>query len=91
LYVGHLGDSPAGVTLTVYTDVVGIYAVATPASFRKRGVGTALLSAALEHATERGCATATLQVVAGSYAEALYTKLGFAPRFTSEIWERESR
>ena len=79
---------PAGVTLTVETEIVGVYAVATPPAFRKRGVATALLDAALRRAAERGRATATLQVVVGSAAERLYTSLGFASQFTSEIWRR---
>lgn len=78
----------AGVTLTVRTDVVGVYAVATPAAFRRRGVATALLDAALARAADGGCATATLQVAVGSDAERLYARLGFEPAFTSEVWRR---
>lgn len=88
-FIGQLGDVAAGVTLMVRTDVVGIYAVATPSAFRKRGVATALLDAALRRAADGGVSIATLQVVAGSDAERLYSRLGFTPRFTTEIWRRE--
>lgn len=89
-FLATIGGVDAGVTLTVRTDVVGIYAVATPAPFRRRGVATALLDAALARAAADGCATAALQVAPGSEAERLYTGLGFEAAFTSEIWRRDA-
>jgi GNAT superfamily N-acetyltransferase len=88
-FVARIGDVAAGVTLTVTTEVVGVYAVATPPAFRKRGIATALLHAALRQAAERGQSVATLQVAVGSDAERLYSSLGFTPSFTSEIWRRD--
>lgn len=88
-FIARLGGEPVGVTLAVFTEVVGIYAVATPVAFRRRGVATALLDAALRRAADRGYRVATLQVAAGSDAERLYSRLGFETRFASEIWRRD--
>jgi GNAT superfamily N-acetyltransferase len=89
-FVARVGGVVAGVTLTVETELVGVYAVATPAAFRRRGIATALLDASLRRAAERGVATSVLQVAVGSDAERLYSCRGFTSRFVSETWKRVS-
>lgn len=87
-FLARCDGEPAGVTLTVSTEVVGVYAVATPRAFRRRGIATALLEAALGHAAAAGSRLATLQVAVGSDAERLYTRLGFEPAFVTDVWRR---
>ncbi|HYD71626.1 MAG TPA: GNAT family N-acetyltransferase [Candidatus Binatia bacterium] len=66
-------------------DAIGIYAVATPAALRKQGLSSYLLA--------RVCAAAPagkmvcLQVMRGSDAERLYTKLGFVERFVVNVYK----
>ena len=55
-----------------------LYAVAVAAVARRRGVGSALVSAAVEALRERGCVKLNLQVRAGNEAAvAFYAALGF--------------
>ena len=53
--------------------------IATSPAHRGQGLGTAVLSALLEHARERGLVSVTLEVrLSNAPAIALYRKLGFA-------------
>lgn len=89
-YCLWLNDEPVSVLLTVDSgDVLGIYAVATPPSLRQRGLSSYLLGSicarALEH--QQVC----LQVMRGSDAERLYTKLGFVERFVVNVYASPPR
>lgn len=87
--IARLDGRPVGVTLLVYTGkLAGIYAVATLPELRKRGVSTALLRHAVDEARQRGCTGICLQVVQGSYAQALYRSLGFTTAFDSPVFVR---
>jgi GNAT superfamily N-acetyltransferase len=80
---------PAAVALGLRTDkVFGIYAVATRPEFRGRGFSSALLARLQDRAIEGGSDRLALQVVAGSYAEQLYRKLGFQVAFRSPAYRR---
>jgi GNAT superfamily N-acetyltransferase len=82
------GD-PAAVALGVRTDTVfGVYAVATRPEFRRRGFSSTLLAHLLDCAIASGSDRLALQVVAGSYAEQLYQKLGFQLAFRSPTYRR---
>jgi ribosomal protein S18 acetylase RimI-like enzyme len=60
-----------------------IYNISTLPDARRQGLGTAVTSALLDAAVERGCVTASLQ--ATPMAEGLYTRLGF--RHLGRIFE----
>lgn len=53
----------------------GIFNMGTREPFRRRGLGTSLLSAHLRDAAERGCSTASLQATPS--AEGVYAAIGF--------------
>jgi GNAT superfamily N-acetyltransferase len=88
-YIGHVDGVAAGATLVVHTPgVAGIYAVATLARFRKMGVSTSLLRAAISDARARGARTFTLQTKLDSYAESFYRRLGFERVFEARLFRR---
>lgn len=64
----------------------GVYFVATPERFRRRGLATRLMIAALGEARERGCATSSLQ--ASAMGEPIYRAIGYRPRFRFQMYER---
>lgn len=55
--------------------VAGVYVVTTPASFRRRGIATALTAAALAIGRERGLTIGTLQATPDG--EPVYQRMGF--------------
>jgi predicted acetyltransferase len=55
--------------------VAGIYTVATPEGYRRRGIGAAMTGAVMRAARERGLRVATLQ--ASTAGEPLYLRMGF--------------
>src|SRR5262249_3120161 len=69
-----------------HRSTLGIYAVATPPPFRRRGVSATPPARAIRDGRARGCATVTLQAAVGSYAEGLYARLGFATAFRSRAF-----
>jgi ribosomal protein S18 acetylase RimI-like enzyme len=85
----------AGVDLAPYG--VGYLGMLVDRQWRRRGVGTALVQAALDAARQRGCHKMSLQVWPhNEAARALYRKLGFQeegllrrhyPRRSGEIWD----
>jgi GNAT superfamily N-acetyltransferase len=88
-YLASREGRPAGVLLTVVErGTLGVYGVATLPAERKRGTGTALLAHVVREGRAEGAGTVTLQVQTGSYAEALYEKLGFEAAFVSTIFGR---
>ena len=64
----------------------GIYFVATDPAYRRRGLSTRLLAAALIEARERGCATSTLQ--ASGAGRSIYEALGYEHPFDLHLYER---
>lgn len=76
-FEGRIGGRIVGVSEVLFADgVAGIYLVATDGSWRRRGVGAALTTAAIACAREHGFELATLQ--ATPMGEPLYRRLGFA-------------
>jgi predicted N-acetyltransferase YhbS len=73
-------------TTTVYGNgLAWVGMVLVDAAFRRQGVGTALVEAALAHADGAGVATVMLDATpAGRH---LYERLGFRPEGTIERWE----
>lgn len=72
-YVG--GELAGAMTLFVHEGIAGVYDVVTKPDFRKIGVGTAVLTAALRLAKEIGCEIAALQ--SHKKATGLYARQGF--------------
>ena len=64
----------------------GVYFVATREAFRRRGLATRLMWAALGEARERGCATSSLQ--ASAMGEPVYAAMGYEPCFRFHMYER---
>jgi GNAT superfamily N-acetyltransferase len=88
-YLGWDTAHPVTTTLAIRTrGVTGIYAVATLPDHRRRGISAAVLDRARLDAVESGDSRLILQAMAGSYAESYYTRLGFMPRYTSQVWRR---
>lgn len=75
-YVGYLDETPVSCgTITLHSDVAGIYNVVTKQAYRKRGFATAMLQELLMRANEAGYTTATL--IAQKNAVSLYERMGF--------------
>jgi GNAT superfamily N-acetyltransferase len=86
LYVLRVDGDPASVTLVLRTDAVfAVYAVATKAAYRGRGLASTLLAQARRDAIG---GRLTLQVVEGSDAARLYLQLGFRAAFQSPHFRR---
>ncbi len=63
-------------------DVAHLTTIAVKEGFRRRGVGSAILSRLFELSKERGITSVTLELRRSNLAAfRFYTKLGFAPRF----------
>jgi GNAT superfamily N-acetyltransferase len=75
-FVGRLdGRAVATATLVRTDDVAGIYAVATVENARRRGVGTAVTTAAVARAREWGCRAVVLQSTQAGFG--VYSSIGF--------------
>lgn len=76
ILVGTLDETPVSTSLLSVTETTaGIYNVATPVAFQRRGYGAALTWAAVEEGVRRGCDRATLQ--ASSAGRPVYERMGF--------------
>lgn len=84
-------DAGAGaVSLLVESaNACGLYAVATPPEYRRRGLATRLLDGAERLARGRGHAALCLQVYADTYAHGFYARHGFVESYRLGIWWRE--
>ena len=78
------GLAVAGAWSLIEGSDCGIYAVATVAHWRRRGLARALMQNVLVDAHRRGARTASLQSTA--MGEPLYTSLGFEPIGRYEEW-----
>lgn len=91
-YVGRLNGEPVGTVLTVFKDdTAGIYAVATLAEHRKKGISATIMQEAIEDARSRGAGIVTLQVKQDSYVEDFYRHLGFKRIFATGMYHRNSQ
>jgi GNAT superfamily N-acetyltransferase len=86
-YLGCVAGVPVS-TLHLLVDgpTAGIYAVGTLRAYRKRGVSSTLMAAALSDAMVAGCDLVCLATEAGGYAESLYRRQGFVKMFESQLW-----
>jgi len=88
-YIGSLEGRAVGTSLTVFHGrSAGIYAVATLAEHRKKGISTSIMHQAVIDAKENGANVITLQVKQDSYAEDFYRHLGFVRTFTTGMYCR---
>lgn len=87
LYLAYIDDQPIATThLLIDGTTAGIYAVGTLRSHRRKGAATALLAAAVRDALDAGCDVIGLRTLAGSDAERLYVRHGFALAHESRLW-----
>lgn len=78
LYVGYVHGRPVATSeVTLAGGVAGVYNVATLASWRRRGIASAVLRAALADAAAGGVDTAVLQAAPDGVG--VYRRLGFVP------------
>lgn len=76
MVVGSVADTPVSCALASITGTTaGIYNVATPPEFRRRGYGAAVTWAAIEEAARRGCDHSILQ--ASDMGAPVYRAMGF--------------
>ena len=78
LFVGYLDGEPVtGCELFVSGKTAGVYSVCTRREFRRRGIASVMVWAALDHARTQGIAMVVLQSANG--AKGVYAGLGFKP------------
>jgi GNAT superfamily N-acetyltransferase len=75
------GEVASTAALIVSDAVAGIYNVATPDAFRRRGLGEAATRAAVAEGQRRGCVMSTLQ--ASDMGHPIYERMGFR---TAATW-----
>jgi GNAT superfamily N-acetyltransferase len=76
LFGGYLDGEPVASSIAIRSgDVVGVYAVGTADSARRRGIGTAMTWACLRAGREWGCRTAVLQ--SSAMGVGMYRAIGF--------------
>jgi GNAT superfamily N-acetyltransferase len=89
-YVGGLSGAPVGTALTVFDgETTGIYAVATLAQHRRKGVSTTIMHQAIHDAKVKGRDVITLQVKQDSYVEEFYEHLGFRRLLVTSMYRRD--
>src|SRR5437773_836259 len=85
-FAASLKGKPVGeTTLCCGAGVAGIYAVEVMEEFRRRGIGTALVQAALRQAQQLGHATAVLS--ATGMGMSVYARLGFREVCKLSFWK----
>lgn len=86
-YVAEIDERPVGVCLLVSTGKVGgLYAVATLADSRKRGVARALMARARVDSRRKGNEVLCLNTAAGGPAETVFRDAGFRTIFESVFY-----
>lgn len=76
MVIGWNGDTPVSCALVAISGrTAGIYNVATPPEFRRRGYGAAVTWAAIEEGARRGCDHSVLQ--ASDMGAPVYRSMGF--------------
>jgi ribosomal protein S18 acetylase RimI-like enzyme len=86
LFVGYTDGQPvAAAEAYIANSTGGIYGVATLASYRRRGIGAAISSAAVAEVFRSGCSLATLQ--ASSDGQGVYSRLGFRPAGEFRVYQ----
>jgi len=80
------GQTASTAALIVTDDIAGVYNVATPEPFRRRGLGEAATRAVIAEGARRGCTSTTLQASDMGYP--IYERIGYRtiirwPMFTS--------
>lgn len=84
--IGRVAGVPVSCSMVSVTgDVAGVYNVATPPEFRRRGFGEALSWAALMEGRLRGATAAVLQ--ASPDGQGIYARMGFEEHERYEQWE----
>jgi ribosomal protein S18 acetylase RimI-like enzyme len=88
--VENPGEKPTAVALCVQdNDLAGIMSFAVAAERRREGVGTEMLTAALQWARISGARTSWLQVVSNNLpAIALYQRFGFREAYQYHYWRQ---
>ena len=85
-FAASLEGKPVGETaLCCGADVAGIYDVTVLEEFRRRGIGTALVQAALRQARQLGYAAAVL--AASGMGLGVYARLGFREICKLSFWK----
>jgi hypothetical protein len=69
------GEPASTASLIVSGDVAGVYNVATPEAFRRRGLGEATTRAVVAEGGRRGCTVTTLQASVMGYP--IYERMGY--------------
>ncbi|MBN2396852.1 MAG: GNAT family N-acetyltransferase [Deltaproteobacteria bacterium] len=76
LFIGYADGRPASASMLIKTgDIAGIYWVATPKKYRRRGFGAAVTQHAVLAGRNRGCTLASLQ--ASKMGKPVYERIGF--------------
>ena len=86
LLVGCWEGTPAATCeICITNETAGVFSVETRREFRRRGIATALVTAGLALAAQRGCRQACLS--ASSEGQSVYQRLGFAVRGSITTFE----
>jgi ribosomal protein S18 acetylase RimI-like enzyme len=86
--IAHIDGLPQAVGRGVVQDgYLGIYQIATLPHARRKGLGSAIVTALMKWGKQHAAQTAYLQVVSTNLpARALYRRLGFAPFYSYDYW-----
>jgi len=91
-YLADAGGEAAGTAhLLVDGATAGIYGVATLKAYRRRGICTALLAAAIADARAAGCDVIGLRTGIESPARNLFASLGFEEAHAAALWATPAR
>lgn len=91
-WIAYRENQPVGVCLTVRTkNCIGIYAVATLAEERNKGISTSVMASAIQHAGRQAGEHVSLQVFSNAYAHNFYRNLGFVDAFECAIYSKEQK
>ena len=82
------GATAAAAGMGIEDRVVTLFADSTIATYRRRGLQSALIQARLVYAAERGCDLATASTAPGSGSQFNYERLGFRVVYTKYIVSR---